>query len=151
VADGSGFEIDPAGVKAFGSQLKSDVDKDIAPTSERIKQNLLWYPVFGERSGSPAVQAAATKYVEQMRAGITLLDNLIHNATVMAQAAEDAVAAYKLGDELSAADMQLVIGGAATKADRAAAEAEAARRKAEQEAAQADRDFRRELHQGGNR
>ncbi|GAA0718639.1 hypothetical protein Drose_04955 [Dactylosporangium roseum] len=143
MGNGQGFEINTAGVMAFGAQLKSDVEKDMAPTSERIKQILTWYPAFGTRSGSPAVQAAAVKYNAQLNAAMTFLDTLIHNAGVMAQAAQDVVVAYRKGDELSAADIQVVLGGASARVAGAAQAAEAARVRAEQEAAEAEELFMR--------
>ncbi|GGM32649.1 hypothetical protein ACFFX1_05110 [Dactylosporangium sucinum] len=138
-----GFEINPAGVRDFGTQLRSAVDREVIPAADRIRGYLTWYPSFGARSGSPAVQAAALRYNTELNAALTFLDTLIHNAQVMARAAEDVVKAYELGDQLSAAKMQTILGGAAT----AAAEAEEARVKAEQAALDADEAFMRK-HNG---
>lgn len=128
MASGDGFEIDTAGVSAFSASLRSEVDRSVVPASDRIKQSLLWHQPFGERSGSPAVQAASVRYYGQMRGAVEFLDNLIHNASSLAKAAEDAVVAYKTGDEISAAMMATILGSASTKtetAERAAARTEA--------------------------
>ncbi|MET7398435.1 hypothetical protein ABZS66_33600 [Dactylosporangium sp. NPDC005572] len=137
-----GFELNPAGVRDFGTQLRTAVDRDVVPAADRIRGYLTWYPSFGARSGSPAVQAAALRYNTELNAALTFLDTLIHNAQVMARAAEDVVRAYETGDRLSAAKMQAILGGAAT----AATEAEEARLKAEQAARSADEALMRKQH-----
>jgi hypothetical protein len=147
VAGGDGFEIDTAGVRAFSANLQSEVDKTIAPASERIKQNLMWHAPFGERSGSPAVQAASVRYYGQMRGAVEFLDNLIHNASSLARAAEDAVAAYKAGDELSATTMAAIVGSAATRTQ----ETERASVHTDAEAARADADSPAALHRNAGR
>src|SRR5687767_2760859 len=70
VATGDGITINPTGVEEFGTRLRAEVDKTIVPASDRIRQAMYAYPVFGQRSGSPAVQAAATRYYAQMRDAI---------------------------------------------------------------------------------
>lgn len=142
MAGGDGFKIDTAGVGEFSAKLQSEVDKDLVPRSDLIKQRLLWNPAFGERSGSPAVQAAAVTYYGQMRDAVALLDNLIHNANSVVKAAQDAVAAYKAGDALSAATMAQIIGGASTEMTNSEADA----MRADNAAARAERDSLTDQH-----
>ncbi|GAA4247633.1 hypothetical protein [Dactylosporangium darangshiense] len=123
MAGGDGFKIDTAGVAEFNAQLQANVDKTIAPATERIRQAMMSYPVFGHRSGSPTVQAAATKYYGQMRDAVAFLDTLVHNTNTIIKATQDAVAAYRAGDDVSAAMMAQIIGSAATKTTNAEAEA----------------------------
>ncbi|WP_238010179.1 hypothetical protein KZZ52_05265 [Dactylosporangium sp. AC04546] len=135
-----GFELNPAGVRDFGTQLRAAVDRDVVPAADRIRGYLTWYPSFGGRSGSPAVQTAALRYNTELNAALTFLDTLIHNAHTLAEAAELVVQTYQRGDELSVADMQAVLG----RASAAATNAETARLMADQAAAQADAEFRRQ-------
>jgi hypothetical protein len=137
VATGDGITINPTGVEEFGTRLRAEVDKTIVPASDRIRQAMYAYPVFGQRSGSPAVQAAATRYYAQMRDAIAFLDDLIHNTNTMIEATRDAVAAYRAGDDVSAATMAQIVGGASAKTINA-----------EREAARADRESGADLHRG---
>lgn len=147
MAGGDGFKIDTAGVGEFSAKLQSEVDKDLVPRSDLIKQRLLWNPAFGERSGSPAVQAAATAYYEQMRAAVSFLDTLIHNASSFAVAANDAVAAYKAGDDVSALTMTQILGSASTKSR----ETELAEATAADEARRSERQSMADRHRGTRR
>ncbi|MGI5247305.1 hypothetical protein [Dactylosporangium sp. CA-139066] len=119
------LKIDKAGVLEVGAQLHVHADQDIRPTGDRIKQDFVHHPVFGGRSGSPVVQAAAYQYVAQMGAAVDFLDGLAEHVSVMARATQSIVDAYQQADTLSAHDIEAVINAAwpAVQAETAAAAA----------------------------
>jgi hypothetical protein len=132
------LKIDKPGVLDVGAQLRATADNDVTPRGDRIKQDFMYHSVFGERSGSPTVQAAATQYFAQMRAAVDFLEGLAERVGVMAQAAQDVVAAYQHADTLSAHDVDAVINDAWTKVQVETATAAAQDRAADAEDRQAD-------------
>ncbi|MER7005185.1 hypothetical protein ABT297_19345 [Dactylosporangium sp. NPDC000555] len=145
MADQHKIEINKAGVLDVGERLRASADKGIPPRGDRIKQQLMWHSAFGERSGSPIVQQAATQYYDQMNRAIEFLDTLVYNVGVLAQATQDIVTAYDHADKLSAEDADVVMEGASAKVRDATAAAVAARRAVEMQDRQADLDEIKDL------
>jgi len=106
------LKIDKAGVLDVSAQLRTNVDKDVSPHSDHIRQTFMHYSVFGQRSGSPVVQAAVNQYFAQLRAAVDFLDALTTEIDVMAQIAQDVVAAYAHADTLSADQIDALFSGA---------------------------------------
>ena len=120
-----GFEIDLAGVLQFSTKLRTEVDQHLAPENETIAQAFIAVPSFGARTASTDVQAAANAYHQQLIKLLDLADAFVHNASVLAQAAAEVVAAYENADSLTADDLNAVL---KTAALRAAEGTEGARR-----------------------
>lgn len=141
---GDGFEVDLAGVRDFGSAIRKDLDDNLWPQGTSIATVFQEGMCFGWRSASPDVQGAAFEYQARLNQALRLMDALLHNSEVMAQAATEVVNAYSHADAMSGADMDAVIKAAGARVNEAAANAEAARREADRAAAAADATFLRE-------
>jgi hypothetical protein len=126
-ADKSGFVVDLGAVRAFGTDLQSDLDGHLSPENDRILRAFVDTPIFGARTASPAVQMAAQTYHRQLIAMLGLVDTFLHNGAILAQVAEEVANAYAEADEFSAVSFQGVletaeatVTAAATAAHRAA-------------------------------
>lgn len=145
----AGFQVDVAGVRAFGASLRGDLDNELWPAGESITATFQAGVCFGQRTASPSVQAAAVEYHRRLDEMVALMDTFLHNSEVMAQAATDVVRAYDQADSMSGTDLQRVIGEASQKVDAAAGAAQVARQEAEQRAARAEDAFLHHLGGGG--
>ena len=140
------LKIDKAGVLDVSAQLRTNADNDITPTGDRVKQGFMYHSVFGERSGSPVVQAAVNQYFAQMRAAVDFLDGLAGHVGIMAQATQDVVAAYQHADTLSADQVDAVLANAVLKVQGQLTAVESQQRNAEALDRQADNNQLADLH-----
>ena len=145
MTDDSRISIDKAGVLDVSAHLQTTADRDIPPRTDRIRQQFMWHATFGERTGSPAVQAAATHYYAQMNAALDFLDALAYNVGVLAQATRDAVTAYEQADDLSAQDANAVLRGASTRVSQVEAATAAAHAAYAAQEQRAERDSMNQL------
>ncbi|WP_432985814.1 hypothetical protein [Dactylosporangium sp. CA-233914] len=131
MADGRRIEIDANGMRDFSAKLQTYVDKDIAPTTEFVRQQLQTFGAFGIHSASPVVQDAAKRYWLVMDQAITFLRALSHNTDTLAKTAKDIVTTYHDADVSSVDFLHAVEGGVSTQLTKSEQAAAAADQRAE--------------------
>jgi hypothetical protein len=129
-----GFKVDTAQVKAFGDTLRSDALAKIQPEGTEAGRIFATGACFGERTGSPEVFAAKKNYVDRMNAMLRLMDAFVHNAETISQTITTAMETYKGSDSMSAIDFNDLL----AKTSTAVANADAARKQADDAAYQED-------------
>ncbi|GAA2367269.1 hypothetical protein [Dactylosporangium salmoneum] len=149
MADSKGIEINATGMQDFSTKLQASVDKDIAPGSERIKNQLQFYPAFGIHSASPVVQSAAYSYWQRMEEAMLFLDTLSHNAAVLAKVAQEIVTTYRDADSQSVSFLEALQRGASTEVTRGEETAKAAYQQALADEQRDRMNENRELHNPG--
>jgi hypothetical protein len=118
VSDSTGIEIDATGMQDFSAKLQDQVDRNIIPSTARIKSQMQFYTPFGVHSASPVVQSAATEYWHRMEEAMLFLDTLSHNAAVLARVAEEIVTTYRDADKESVNFLLALERGASTEVTR---------------------------------
>jgi hypothetical protein len=115
----AGFTVDLPAVRSFGTGLRADLDGHLSLENDQILRTFLTTPSFGTQTASPDIQAAATTYHQKLIKLLDLMDTFVHNATVMAQAAQEVATAYTQADALSGAQILTTFATAKAKTEEA--------------------------------
>ncbi|GAA4246495.1 hypothetical protein GCM10022255_017950 [Dactylosporangium darangshiense] len=112
MSDQRGFAVDPQAVRAFAADLRHDLDVHLS--SEKIQTLHIFSgaQMFGATTRSPVVRQAAADYYARLLELYDLLDVLLHNGAVMAQAAQDIADAYADADVMSQEQVDGAFGSA---------------------------------------
>jgi hypothetical protein len=128
-----GFEITKDGLKSFSDNLRGQLDSHLWPEGDAIGTAFRAGIPFGFRTVSPAVDAARQIYHQRLGESLRVLDAVLHNSEVLAQAAITMLEHYEDADALAAAGMDTVLSSAnltVTTTELPAAEARSAEEKA---------------------
>ncbi|MER7281293.1 hypothetical protein ABT369_43355 [Dactylosporangium sp. NPDC000244] len=107
-----GFVVDPGAVHAFGRDFQHDLDVHLSAEKVRALHLFAATPVFGTRAVNKDVQQAATDYVKRLQELFDLMEVLLYNGSVMAQAAHEIAEAYESADSLTADQVSKALGNA---------------------------------------
>nr|BFE62489.1 hypothetical protein GCM10020063_070150 [Dactylosporangium thailandense] len=107
-----GFVVEPGAVHAFGRDFQHDLDVHLSAEKVQALHLFAATPVFGTRAVNKDVQQVVTTYHARLTELFELMEVLIFNGSVMAQAAHQIAEAYASADALSAGRMNLVAGEA---------------------------------------
>jgi hypothetical protein len=135
-----GFEVTKDGLKSFSDGLRGQLDSQLWPEGDAIGMAFRAGIPFGFRTVSPAVDAARATYHARLTEALKVMDALLHNSEVLAQAAITMLDKYADADQFAVLSMDTVLSDAnltTTSTEAAAADARAADEKATD---QADRD-----------
>lgn len=107
-----GFEVDPGAVHTFGTDFQHDLDVHLS--SEKVQTLHLFSetPVFGTRAVNKDVQQTAATYHARLTELFELMEVLLFNGAVMAQAAHQIAESYESADSLAVDQVNVAVGDA---------------------------------------
>jgi hypothetical protein len=121
---GKGFEADPRAIHTFGVDFQHDLDVHL---SAEMVQSLHLFSdaqMFGIGTASPTVHEAAEAYHHKLMQLFDLMDGLVYEGAVMAQAAHAIAEAYADADKISSGDIGAAVSAAQLRVDADAVAAE---------------------------
>jgi hypothetical protein len=115
--NGKGFEVDPRAVHAFGIDLQHDLDVHLSAEKVQTLHLFADAQMFGAGTASPAVHEAAEAYHHKLIQLFDLMDGLVYEGAVMAQAAHAIAEAYADADKISGGDVGAAVSAAQLRID----------------------------------